>query len=115
MLRPPMGCSTFIVFDFIRVPPPAARTITVRSLSTGSATGSPVSTGGRSGLTVEPAGKARLRTGRVAGEARYAPSRSAAATWPRIQVATEAVTAPTRPMPTSISATATNRPSVVTG
>ncbi len=28
--RPPTGCSTFIVFDFIRVPPPAARTITVR-------------------------------------------------------------------------------------
>ena len=30
MLRPPTGCSTFIVFDFIRVPPPAARTIAVR-------------------------------------------------------------------------------------
>ena len=29
MLRPAMGCSTFMVFDFIRVPPPAARTMTV--------------------------------------------------------------------------------------
>ena len=29
MLRPPIGCSTFIVLDFIRVPPPAARTMTV--------------------------------------------------------------------------------------
>ena len=32
MLRPPTRCSTFMVLDFIRVPPPAARTITVRSL-----------------------------------------------------------------------------------
>ncbi len=29
MLRPAIGCSTFMVLDFIRVPPPAARTITV--------------------------------------------------------------------------------------
>ncbi len=29
MVRPAIGCSTFIVLDFIRVPPPAARTITV--------------------------------------------------------------------------------------
>ena len=33
MLRPATGCSTFIVFDFIRVPPPAARTMTVNWLS----------------------------------------------------------------------------------
>ena len=30
MLRPAMGWSTFMVFDFMRVPPPAARTMTVR-------------------------------------------------------------------------------------
>ena len=30
MERPPIGCSTFMVFDFMRVPPPAARTMTVR-------------------------------------------------------------------------------------
>ena len=30
MLRPQIGCSTFTVFDFMRVPPPAASTITVR-------------------------------------------------------------------------------------
>ena len=35
MLRPATGCSTFMVFDFIRVPPPAARTMTVRSLLNG--------------------------------------------------------------------------------
>ena len=29
MLRPPTGCSTFMVLDLIRVPPPAASTITV--------------------------------------------------------------------------------------
>ena len=29
MLRPAIGCSTFMVLDFIRVPPPAARTMTV--------------------------------------------------------------------------------------
>ena len=34
MLRPAIGCSTFVVFDLIRVPPPAARTITVTSLDT---------------------------------------------------------------------------------
>ena len=34
MLRPPIGCSTFMVLDFIRVPPPAARTMTVRLLAT---------------------------------------------------------------------------------
>ena len=33
MLRPAMGCSTFIVLDFIRVPPPAARTMTVMAWS----------------------------------------------------------------------------------
>src|SRR6476469_4150960 len=32
MLRPPTSWRTFMVFDFIRVPPPAARTMTVRSL-----------------------------------------------------------------------------------
>ena len=30
MLRPPTGWSTFMVLDFMRVPPPAARTMTVR-------------------------------------------------------------------------------------
>ena len=30
---PPTGCSTFMVLDFIRVPPPAARTTTVSSWS----------------------------------------------------------------------------------
>ena len=34
MLRPPIGWSTFMVFDFMRVPPPAARTITVRFCGT---------------------------------------------------------------------------------
>ncbi|MEI2672069.1 MAG: hypothetical protein V9G13_13370 [Marmoricola sp.] len=29
--RPAIGCRTFMVLDFIRVPPPAASTITVRS------------------------------------------------------------------------------------
>ncbi len=38
MLRPPTRCSTFMVLDFIRVPPPAARTITVRLLKPRSAT-----------------------------------------------------------------------------
>ena len=33
MLRPPIGCSTFMVLDFIRVPPPAARTTTVSSFT----------------------------------------------------------------------------------
>ena len=32
MLRPQTGCSTFMVLDFIRVPPPAARTITAVGL-----------------------------------------------------------------------------------
>ena len=32
MLRPAIGCRTFMVFDFIRVPPPAARTMTVTVL-----------------------------------------------------------------------------------
>ena len=36
MLRPATGCRTFMVFDFIRVPPPAARTMTVSSPGTGS-------------------------------------------------------------------------------
>ncbi len=36
MLRPAIGCSTFMVFDFIRVPPPAARTMTVTGPWTGS-------------------------------------------------------------------------------
>ena len=34
MLRPATGCSTFMVLDFIRVPPPAASTTTVSSLVT---------------------------------------------------------------------------------
>lgn len=40
---------------------------------------------------------------------------SFAATWPTIQAATDAVTAPTSPIPTTMSATAMKRPSVVTG
>src|SRR3954447_16491136 len=35
MLRPPISCRTLAVFDFMRVPPPAASTITVRSLDMG--------------------------------------------------------------------------------
>ncbi len=38
MLRPHRGCSTFIVFDFMRVPPPAASTMTVRLFATDSPT-----------------------------------------------------------------------------
>ena len=38
MLRPHTGCSTFIVFDFMRVPPPAASTMTVRLFATDSPT-----------------------------------------------------------------------------
>src|ERR1044072_3409216 len=34
MVRPAMGCSTFMVLDFIRVPPPAASTTTVRLVPT---------------------------------------------------------------------------------
>ena len=34
MLRPPTRCRTFMVLDFILVPPPAARTTTVRLLPT---------------------------------------------------------------------------------
>ena len=45
MLRPPISCSTLAVFDLMRVPPPAASTITVRSVAMGTnlipATGAP--------------------------------------------------------------------------
>src|SRR5215212_8203852 len=35
MVRPPISWRTLAVFDFMRVPPPAASTITVRSLAMG--------------------------------------------------------------------------------
>src|SRR5215213_6163648 len=35
MVRPPISWRTWAVFDFMRVPPPAASTITVRSLPMG--------------------------------------------------------------------------------
>src|SRR3954468_13849249 len=61
MLRPAIGCSTFAVFDFIRVPPPAARTITVRSSG-----------------TVTPFGSVHQRTSTLASPTRGSPRAPAA-------------------------------------